>query len=307
MPGIGIYTHPACLRHDTGPGHPERAARLRTLLDLFDEMKLPVTPAREAELEELLRVHPRKYIDAVQDSIPDHGLSYLDADTAVSSCSWDAASHAAGAVCQAVDDVLSVQCARAFCAVRPPGHHAFPDHPEGFCIFNNVAVGALHALQKLKRVAIADFDVHHGNGTDFIARQNKGLFFASTHQSPLYPGTGMAEDDIEGRIINRPLPAGAGGVEFRTAWTDILKHMDDFQPEMIFISAGFDGHRDDPLAQLGLTEDDYGWITGELVRLADKHSGGRVVSTLEGGYDLGALKSSVSVHLRVLSSHVDSF
>lgn len=295
------YTHPFCLRHDTGPGHPERADRLKVLLNLFEEMKLETTPAREAEMEELLRVHPQKYIDAVQDAVPDRGQAYLDADTAMSPGSWDAAVHAAGAVCQAVDDVLAGKCARAFCAVRPPGHHAFPDHPEGFCIFANVSIGALHALQKVERIAVADFDVHHGNGTDFIARKHAGFFFASTHQSPLYPGTGLPEEDIAGRVVNRPLPANAGTAEFRAAWTDILKHMDAFKPELIFISAGFDGHRDDPLAQINLTEDDYAWITGELTKLADRHCGGKVISALEGGYDLTALKNSVTAHLKTLA------
>lgn len=296
-----IYTHPSCLKHDTGPGHPERAARLQTLLDLFEEMDIETTPAREAEMNELLRAHPQKYIDAVQEAVPDRGQAYLDADTALSPGSWDAALHAAGAVCQAVDDVLAGKCTRVFCAVRPPGHHAFPDRPEGFCIFSNVAIGALHALQKVKRVAVVDFDVHHGNGTDAIARAHNGFFFASTHQWPLYPNTGLAEEDIAGRVVNRPLPANAGGAEFRAAWTDILKHMDAFKPELVFISAGFDGHRDDPLAQLNLTEDDYAWITGELVKLAVRHCGGKVISTLEGGYDLTALKNSVAAHINVLA------
>lgn len=295
-----IYTHPSCLTHDTGPGHPERAARLQTLLDLFEEMDLETMPAREAEMEELRRAHPQKYIDAVQEAVPDRGQAYLDADTAISPGSWDAALYAAGAVCQAADDTLAGKSTRAFCAVRPPGHHAFPDRPEGFCIFSNVAIGALHALQKVKRVAVADFDVHHGNGTDAIARRHDGFFFASTHQWPLYPGTGLPEEDIAGRVINRPLPANAGTTEFRAAWTDILKYMDAFKPELVFISAGFDGHRDDPLAQLNLTEDDYIWLTGELVKLAEKHCGGKVISALEGGYDLTALKNSVAAHLKAL-------
>lgn len=317
---INIYAHPSCLRHDTGPGHPERIARLEALLRLFDDMNLETMPAREAEMEELLRVHPQTYIDKVQDAIPEDGYACLDSDTVVSPGSWDAALHAAGAVCRAVDDVLSGKCTRAFCAVRPPGHHAFPDHPEGFCIFNNIAVGALHALNHPplpilppqgggggqgrggRRVAIADFDVHHGNGTDAIARKHDGIFFASTHQWPFYPGTGLPEDDIAGRIVNRPLPANGGAAEFRAAWKEILEHMDAFRPELVFISAGFDAHRDDPLAQINLTEDDYAWITGELVKLADKHCGGKIVSALEGGYDLTALKNSVAAHLRTIMS-----
>jgi len=294
---MNIYTHPSCLQHDTGTGHPESIARLKILLELFNEMKIETTPAREAEMEELLRVHPQSYIDMIQDAIPDYGHVLLDGDTSLSPHSWEAAAHAAGAVCQAVDDVMTGTTTRAFCAVRPPGHHAHPDHAEGFCIFNNIAVGALHALQTIKRVAIADFDVHHGNGTDLITRQHDGIFFASTHQSPLYPGTGMPEDNIAGRILNYPLPAQSGAQEFRTTWTDILKQMDKFAPELIMISAGFDAHRDDPLAQVNLTADDYQWITEELVKLADKHCGGKIVSTLEGGYDLPALKNSVAAHL----------
>ena len=295
-----IYTHPSCLRHDTGPGHSERAARLEVLLKLFDEMKLETIPAREAEMEELLRAHPQKYIDALQDAVPDHGYAYLDPDTVISPGSWDAALHAAGAVCQAVDDVLSGKCTRVFCAVRPPGHHAFPDHAEGFCIFASVAIGALHARQKIKRIAIADFDVHHGNGTDAIARKHEGIFFSSTHQWPMYPATGLPEDNIAGHIVNATLPAGSGSAEFRAAWTDILKHMDAFKPELIMISAGFDAHRDDPLAQINLTEDDYKWVTEELVKLANKHCGGKIVSALEGGYSLEALKNSVAAHLEAL-------
>jgi acetoin utilization deacetylase AcuC-like enzyme len=297
---LAIYTHPSCLKHDTGPGHPERIARLEVLLELFDEMKLSTIPAREASWGELSRAHPENYLMALQDAMPDQGRALLDADTAVSAQSWDAAIHAAGSVCQAVDDVLSGKSTRAFCAVRPPGHHAMPGNAEGFCLLANISIGALHALQKLKRVAVIDFDVHHGNGTDAIARKH-GFFFASTHQWPMYPGTGLPQDDVPGRVINRPLAANSGGAEFRAAWNEILRHLDAFRPELILISAGFDAHRDDPLAQVNLTEDDYSWITSELVKLANKHCGGKIVSALEGGYDLAALKVSVAAHLKSLA------
>jgi acetoin utilization deacetylase AcuC-like enzyme len=298
---LAIYTHPSFLKHDTGPGHPERAARLEVILELLDEMKLETIPAREASWSELSRAHPESYLMALQDAIPDHGRALLDADTAISSQSWDAAAHAAGSVCQAVDDVLAGKTKRAFCAVRPPGHHAMPGNAEGFCLLANISIGALHALQKLKRIAVVDFDVHHGNGTDAIARKHDGFFFASTHQWPMYPGTGLPEDDVPGRVVNRPLAANSGSTEFRAAWNEILKHLDAFKPELVLISAGFDAHRDDPLAQINLTEDDYSWITGELVKIADKHANGRIVSALEGGYDLAALKNSVAAHIKTLA------
>ncbi len=306
MNKINIYTHPACLKHDTGPGHPECVARLEVLLELFDEMNLKTIPARKAAWEELTLVHPEDHLMAIQDAIPDHGHTDFVPETTISPGSWDAALYAAGAVCQAVDDVLSHTCARAFCAIRPPGHHAGVNTSEGFCILNNISIGALHALTKVKRVAIADFDVHHGNGTDEISRLHKGIFFASTHQWPLYSGSrapeiNIPEPDLAARIINRSLAAQTGSQEFRAAWEDILTHMDSFKPDLIMISAGFDAHRDDPLAQINLTEDDYKWVTEKLVGLANRHCGGKVISALEGGYDLVSLKASVATHLSALS------
>lgn len=302
-----IYTHPCFLKHDTGPGHPERPARLDVLFELFAEKpfnELPVIEAREAQRAWILRAHDERYYDVLQEAIPERGLGYLDGDTCVSPGSWEAAVKAAGAVCQAVDDMMTGKCDRAFCAVRPPGHHAFPAHSEGFCLFNNIFIGALHAqaMHKISRVAIVDFDVHHGNGSDYMARRHENIFYASTHQWPLYPGSGLPEDNIEGRIINIPLAAGDGGTAFRNAWSGtILPALDAFRPELLMVSAGFDAHRDDPLANINLVDDDFRWIMDEYKKIAASHGGGKIISVLEGGYNLDALKSSVAAHLSSLA------
>ncbi|MBU0859458.1 MAG: histone deacetylase family protein [Alphaproteobacteria bacterium] len=295
-----LYSNRSGLRHDTGPGHPECPARLETVLTLFDEMPFcdwPQHTADEAELDWILRAHDESYVYALQDAIPDRGLSRIDGDTVVSPGSWQAALDAAGAVCRAVTDVLDGTAPRAFCAVRPPGHHAGIRNAEGFCLFNNVMIGALHAQQHgAARVAIVDFDVHHGNGTDAMARVYDNVFYASTHQWPLYPGTGGPGTDVPGRIVNCPLSADSTPADFRNAYTaSILPALKLFAPDLLIISAGFDAHRDDPLASLSLTEDDFAWITTELCAVQT-----RVVSVLEGGYNLTALKSSVSAHLRAL-------
>ncbi|HTK84978.1 MAG TPA: histone deacetylase family protein [Patescibacteria group bacterium] len=303
-----IYTHPCFLKHDTGPGHPERPARLEVLFDLFKEKPfntLPIVEAQEAQRAWILRAHDERYYDALQEAIPDDGLGYLDGDTCVSPGSWEAAVKAAGAVCQAVDDVMTGKADRAFCAVRPPGHHAFPGHAEGFCLFNNIFIGALHAqaAHKMSRVAVVDFDVHHGNGSDYMARRHENVFYASTHQWPLYPGTGLPEDNIKGRVVNIPLAAGDGSTAFRNAWSGaILPALDEFKPELLMISAGFDAHRDDPLANINLVEDDFRWITDEYKKIAANHCGGRIISVLEGGYNVNALKSSVAAHLSSLAN-----
>lgn len=297
---LHIYTHPSFLRHDTGPGHPERIDRIRVLHDLFKEdpfSSLPVIQAREADYEDIVRAHKPDYIDALMAAMPESGYAFADADTVLSPGTEAAAFHAAGAVCQAVDDILSGACDRAFCAVRPPGHHAFPGHAEGFCLFNNIFIGALYAQESgCKKIAIADFDVHHGNGTEAMARLHDGIFFASSHQWPLYPGTGLPENDIPGRIANATLAAGEGSDAFRAAWSQkLLSQIRAFAPDLLMISAGFDAHRDDPLAQINLVEDDYRWITAELKAIQP-----RIVSVLEGGYDLAALKAGVAAHLSVL-------
>lgn len=299
---INIYTHTIGLRHDTGPGHPECPARLQTLLDLFDEMGLDTITAREAEIEWVARAHRMNYIDALQDALPDRGSVLLDNDTILSPASFDAALYAAGAVCQAVEDIAKGSATRAFCAMRPPGHHAEPDRAMGFCLFNNIFVGALHAQDLgFKRVAIVDFDVHHGNGSDVMARLHEDVFYASTHQWPLFPNTGGPDDIVPGRVLNVPLSAGDGSVAFRAAYLDrIFPAIRDFKPDLLMVSAGFDAHRDDPLAQINLDEGDFAWVTHELCALADQFCGGKMVSVLEGGYDLPALKSCVTAHIRAM-------
>jgi acetoin utilization deacetylase AcuC-like enzyme len=256
----------------------------------------------------LLRAHSQNHIDNVLGPLAAEAAReayvHLDPDTVMSAGSAEAALRAAGAVTDAVDLVMAGRLRNAFCAVRPPGHHAERDRAMGFCLFNNVAVGALHAraVHGLQRVAIVDFDVHHGNGTQDIAFADPALFYASIHQAPFYPHTGSAaETGAAGNIVNVPLPAGAGGAAFRTAISaHILPALDGFKPDMVFISAGFDGHRADPLADLTLIEADFAWATTEICALAARHAGARVVSSLEGGYDLAALARSASAHMRAL-------
>ncbi len=303
MKQLQIYTHNAFLDHDTGPGHPERADRLRVLQDVLAQY--PQVSAEPAQIDWIARAHPERYIRSIEDSIPDRGLMPLENDTIVSPGSWDAALRAAGAVCQAVEDGAAGKCRHAFCAVRPPGHHAEPAQAMGFCLFNNVFIGARHAQEacSLRRVAIVDFDVHHGNGTDTMTRAAQDVFYVSSHQYPLYPMTGHLKDNIDGKILNMTLDAGDGGKAFRQLYESIaLPALDAFRPDLVMISAGFDAHRDDPLAGLELEESDFAWITQELIKIADSHAQGRVVSVLEGGYNLDALKSSVVAHLQALNA-----
>ena len=303
-----LISHPSFLAHDPGEYHPERPDRLRAVLAGLDEAAIahlvPVT-APAATIEQLTRVHPLEYVEAILAVRPPAGeLVQIDADTIMSTGSADAARHAAGAVVAGVDAVMRDAAQTVFAAVRPPGHHALPTVPGGFCLFNSVAIGALHAqaVYGLARVAIVDFDVHHGQGTQAVVEPDPRLFYASTHQSPLYPGTGSPrERGVAGNVVNVPLPAGSGSAEFRAAWGDrILPALDLFAPELLIVSAGFDAHRRDPLAGLNVETEDFVWLTEELLAIADRHAQGRIVSVLEGGYDLEALAEAASAHVRAL-------
>ncbi|HKT28500.1 histone deacetylase family protein [Dyella sp.] len=303
---LQLYTHAICLQHDPGPGHPESPARLRAVLEALDQDRfatLDRIEAPRATREQLLRVHSPAHVDRILAITPDADTVRLDEDTLMSPASAEAGLRAAGALVAAVDAVMTGTTTHAFCAVRPPGHHATPDTAMGFCLFNNVAVGAAHALAAhgLKRVAIADFDVHHGNGTQDIFQREPRVLFISSHQQPLYPGTGNPDEQGIGNIVNAPLSSGEGSYEFRALWNDaLLPRLHAFKPQLVLISAGFDAHQRDPLANLHLQTEDYAWITQQLVDLARAHAGGRLVSTLEGGYDLQALAASVSAHVSTL-------
>ncbi|MFQ5785415.1 MAG: histone deacetylase family protein [Alphaproteobacteria bacterium] len=301
-----LFSHPACLEHDPGAQHPECPDRLRAVLAALDAPKFADLVRREApraEKEQLARVHDAAYIDMVLAAVPESGRFHLDPDTALSPASGEAALRAAGAVCAAVDAVVSGEATNAFCAVRPPGHHAEPERAMGFCLFNNVAVGALHAraVHGLARAAVIDFDVHHGNGTQVAFAADAGLFYASTHQWPYYPGSGASAERGVGNIVNAPLAAGSAGPDFHNAMSrDILPALKAFDPDIVLISAGFDAHADDPLAQLNFGEADYEWATAELCAVAARCCEGRLVSTLEGGYDFRALAASAAVHVGAL-------
>ena len=303
---IKIYMHESGLSHDTGHAHPERADRLRAVAGLIAEPRyadLPRGTVRPATEEQLMLAHPAAYIDHIKDAIPERGHAAVDADTILSPGSWQAAIHAAGAVCSAIDDIAAGNTARAFCAMRPPGHHAEPAVSMGFCLFNSIFIGARHAqaAHGFSKIAIVDFDVHHGNGTDAMTRRHDGsILFISTHQYPLWPMTGLEEDNDDS-VMNFTLPPASGSEKFRKLYEQkIFPVLERFAPDLLMISAGFDAHRDDPLAQLELTEDDFGWVTSRLCDIASRHSGGKVVSVLEGGYDLPALTRSVAAHLDAL-------
>jgi acetoin utilization deacetylase AcuC-like enzyme len=303
-----LYTHPACLDHDPGRHHPESPARLRAVLEALDDpefARLERCEAPEVTREDLLRVHPRRHVERILAAVPKTGHIGIDADTVLSPASGEAALRAAGAVVAAVDAVVAKKAHNAFCAVRPPGHHAEPQRAMGFCLFNNAAIGALRArgVHGLARVAVVDFDVHHGNGTQAAFETDGSLFYASTHQYPLYPGTGAESETGVGNVVNVPLRPMAGSSQFRHGVTQrILPALDAFRPELVIVSAGFDAHRSDPLAELMLEEADYTWVTEKLLEIADKHAEGRLVATLEGGYDLSALAASAAAHIRVLMS-----
>ena len=299
-------SHPLCLKHDMGAHHPESPARIHAIEDqliaagLMDYLQRHDAP--EVTREQLLRVHAADYVDSIEASAPQHGIVQLDGDTAMNPFSYPAALRAAGAGVLGVDLVMAGKAENAFCNIRPPGHHAERANAMGFCIFNNVAVGAAHALAQhgLRRVAIADFDVHHGNGTENIFHGEPRVMLCSTFQHPFYPYCGA--DSGNEHIINVPLAAGTGGEGFRAAVTERwLPALERFQPELLMISAGFDAHRDDDMAMLRLTEADYAWVTMEIKRIAEKYAQRRIVSALEGGYELPALGRSALAHLKVLS------
>jgi acetoin utilization deacetylase AcuC-like enzyme len=301
-----LLTHPACAGHDTGPGHPEAPLRLRAIAEAVEKADLIGLECRDApraSREQVELVHPARYVDALEALGASGRHGWIDADTAISPGSMEAAYRAAGAVCAAIDAVLAGEAANAFCAVRPPGHHAEPERAMGFCLFSTVAIGARHAraAHGLTRIAILDFDVHHGNGTQAVFERDPDTLYLSTHQWPLFPGTGAARETGVGNIVNRPLPPGTGSADWRAVVEDdLLPAIDAFAPELILVSAGFDAHRADPLASLGLVEDDFAWITAELLALAKRHAHGRLVSTLEGGYNPVALGRSCVAHLQAL-------
>jgi acetoin utilization deacetylase AcuC-like enzyme len=301
-----LFTHAACLEHDTGRGHPESADRLRAVLAGLDGPEfagLDRRVAPRASLDQLRLVHNASHVDALFAAVPAQGLAHADADTTLSPASGEAALRAAGAVCAAVDAVIAGDAVNAFCAVRPPGHHAEPDRAMGFCLFNNIAIGALHARHGhgLQRIAVVDFDVHHGNGTQAAFWNDVDLFYGSTHQWPLYPGTGSHEERGLGNILNLPLAPFSGSAEFRAAFSEaLIPAVEDFEPDLVMISAGFDAHAADPLANLNLHENDFAWATEQLADVARRFAGNRLVSALEGGYDLAALKASARAHVLAL-------
>jgi acetoin utilization deacetylase AcuC-like enzyme len=302
-----LVTHSACIGHNMGEGHPERPDRMRAVDRALESEAFQLLLRDNAPLasaEDLERVHPAEYVGAIETAAPNRGLIQLDPDTAMCPGTLEAALRAAGGAVFAVDEVLGKRVDNAFVATRPPGHHAETATPMGFCFFNNAAVAARHAqaVHGVERVAIVDFDVHHGNGTQHIFWSDANVLYASTHQMPLYPGTGArGETGDHDQILNAPLRAGDGGEAFREAFTQtILPRIDAFGPDLLIISAGFDAHMRDPLGGLNLTEADFAWVTRRLVDIAQRRCGGRVVSLLEGGYDLDALGRSVAAHVGAL-------
>jgi acetoin utilization deacetylase AcuC-like enzyme len=297
-------THPACLNHLTPSGHPERPDRLRAIDRVLENERfqtLARVAAPEASIDDIALCHPRDLIEEIAQAVPKEGMVRIDADTSMSPGSFDAALRAVGGALYAVDEVMTGKAPNAFCAMRPPGHHAETVRPMGFCLFNSAAIAARHAQTKhgAERVAIVDFDVHHGNGTQEIFWSDPTVMYCSTHEMPLYPGTGARGE--HNTIVNAPLRAGDAGEAFRDAFEQtILPRLREFGPDMLVISAGFDAHLRDPLANLNLVEADYAWVTQKLMEIADAKAGGRVVSLLEGGYDLQGLAGSVAAHVAAL-------
>jgi len=302
-----IYTHPTCTEHEVSPGHPERPERLTSLLHHLHETGLtqdyPLHEAPQATFDDILRAHPQSHLDFVRRMSPAEGVVALDPDTWMGPKSLSAAIFAAGAVCAGVDELLNTDETRIFCAVRPPGHHAESDAAMGFCIFNSIVIGALRALKRteIQRVAILDFDVHHGNGSVEICKDDPRVLVCSSFQHPYYPH--RFYDSDWPNIINTPLPAGSGSMEFRSAIErDWIPAVEQHQPDLILVSAGFDAHQMDPLAALNLDDADFTWVTDLIVAMAKEHTFGKIISVLEGGYDLKALGQSVTAHLKALAN-----
>jgi acetoin utilization deacetylase AcuC-like enzyme len=302
-----LVSHPACLDHKTPPGHPERPDRIRAVEEAladerFQNLAREQAPMADAEIVTL--AHPMEYFEAIREAAPSEGMVRLDADTSMSPGSFEAALRCVGGATFAVDEVMNQKVSNAFVATRPPGHHAETARPMGFCFFNNAAIAARYAQKRYdaERVAIVDFDVHHGNGSQDIFWADKNAMYCSTHEMPLYPGTGaVSERGEHNMIVNAPLRAGDGGEKFREAFDNtILPRLRDFRPDFLIISAGFDAHTRDPLANLNLVEADYTWVTQKLMQVADDSAQGRIVSLLEGGYDLQGLSRSVAAHVTAL-------
>ena len=303
----GIITTDTYLNHDTGQGHPERADRVTVIIDHLKKLKpksLVWKKPKKFDLKYLYLAHDKNYLKSVKDSFPTQGLNFLDGDTILSPGSKEAANDAVGSIIAAIDGVMNKDFRNAFCAVRPPGHHAEKQKAMGFCVYNNVAVGAYYLIEKynLSKVAIIDFDVHHGNGTQDIFYNNEKVLYISSHQYPYYPGSGAAnEKGIKDNVLNIPLVAGTQTHEFLNAYDNIFKKLKEFKPEFILLSAGFDAHKNDPLAQINLESEDYYTLTKRIMILAKEICGEKIVSILEGGYDLTALKESVDYHIKSLS------
>ena len=303
-----VYTHAACFKHEPGPNHPESPARLKAVLEVLEAPAFKDLEWREAPMGTRLQamlVHDQDFVDSIADLAPASGRIALDGgDTVMSAGSWDAVMRCIGAACAGVDAVMAGEADNVFCATRPCGHHAEPDRAMGFCIFNQAAIAAVHALQAhgLERVAVVDFDVHHGNGTQAAFYARPELFYASSHQSPLYPGTGdRSEHGVANTLVNVPLPPGCGSDLFRARIeADMLPALRAFKPDFLIISAGFDAHRLDPLAGMNLEDDDFGWVTAQLMAVADQLCAGRIVSILEGGYSGEGLAGGTAAHVKAL-------